>query len=600
MTEHIQINDVVPRVQYLADGIQSAFTFPFAIFKLADLEVWQDDALQAGGYTVSGAGVSTGGVALFVVPPAAGSRITLRRRLTIARTTDYQSDGLIRAKTLNDELDYQVAALQQVAEDVDRAVRRAPTALAVVDLTLPAPVAGKAIGWNAAGTGLTNDPADFAGTVAAVTAQAGVATTQTGIATAAAATAGGHAVNAGTQAGIATTQAGNAAASAAAALASEAAAQAYAEAADVAKVEWRGAWNSATAYALHDAVSYAGSSWICVQAHTNQVPIDNAYWDVLAAKGADGAGAGDLVAANNLSDLANISAARTNLGLGSAATQASTSFLARTSNLSDLADVATARSNLGVPAIADIAVNARTAEPAIDLADLALIHDASASADRKITIGDLLKAVNLLAADGSPDKTADYVMTWDASASDVKKVLLSSLGGGAWEYVGTVDVDEEEAVGSVAFTGLASGYDYRVVMESVYCNGTGQTLAMYTYVGGVLQSSGYSWNSTNLAGAASAGSSGSGSSYLELVSGLGGSGSSTYVTGEIDILHQVGSTGYRLFGTLYNNFIAGGADTAKLIYGRVAGPPNGFLFQVSGGALLVGGEFRLYRRKRSA
>lgn len=174
MTEHIQINDVAPRVQYLADGIQSAFTFPFAIFKLADLEVWQDDVLQTSGYAVSGAGVSTGGVALFAVPPPAATRVTLRRRLTIARTTDYQSDGLIRAKTLNDELDYQVAALQQVAEDVDRAVRRAPTALATIDLTLPEPAAGRGLKWSADASRLvnsTNDP-DAAGDASQAASQA--------------------------------------------------------------------------------------------------------------------------------------------------------------------------------------------------------------------------------------------------------------------------------------------------------------------------------------------------------------------------------------------------------------------------------------------
>lgn len=300
MTEHIQINDVAPRVQYLADGIQSAFTFPFGIFRFADLEVWQDEILQTGGYSVSGAGVSTGGVALFAVPPAAGTRITLRRRLCIARTTDYQTDGLIRAKTLNDELDYQVAALQQVAEGVERAVRRAPTSAAATDLTLPEPVAGKAIGWNVDGTGLTNDPAEFASAVANVTAQAGIATAQAGIAT--------------TQAGIATTQAGNAGISAAAALASANAAQAYAAAAaDMAKVEWKGPWSEAAAYALHDAVGHDGSSWICIQAHTNQPPADNAYWYPLAVKGVDGFGSGDMLTANNLSDLASVSAARTHL-----------------------------------------------------------------------------------------------------------------------------------------------------------------------------------------------------------------------------------------------------------------------------------------------
>jgi len=51
---------------------------------------------------------------------------------------------------------------------------------------------------------------------------------------------------------------------------------------------------------------------------------------------------------NNLSDLANVSSARTNLGLGTAAVQPDTRYAHRANNLSDLASVATARTNLGL------------------------------------------------------------------------------------------------------------------------------------------------------------------------------------------------------------------------------------------------------------
>lgn len=175
MIDHLRINDVAPTVHYDCDGVQAAFTFPFAVFKVADLEVWVDDARALSGFTVSGAGISAGGSVLFAVPPAQGVRLTLRRRMALARVSDFQTDGIIRAKTLNDELDYQVAAVQQVADDVSRCIQRPLTSTSAADLTLPDPVGGKAIGWNADATGLVNDPADFAASVATVTARSAAA-----------------------------------------------------------------------------------------------------------------------------------------------------------------------------------------------------------------------------------------------------------------------------------------------------------------------------------------------------------------------------------------------------------------------------------------
>jgi hypothetical protein len=59
-------------------------------------------------------------------------------------------------------------------------------------------------------------------------------------------------------------------------------------AAQVAKITWRGSWNGATAYAVHDAVTLDGTSYVCLQAHVSQQPPDAAHWDLLAAKGDTG------------------------------------------------------------------------------------------------------------------------------------------------------------------------------------------------------------------------------------------------------------------------------------------------------------------------
>jgi hypothetical protein len=60
-------------------------------------------------------------------------------------------------------------------------------------------------------------------------------------------------------------------------------------------LNWLGAYNNATAYAVDDAVSYNGSSYICKLASTGNLPTNGTYWDLLAEKGAPGSGSGDVV-----------------------------------------------------------------------------------------------------------------------------------------------------------------------------------------------------------------------------------------------------------------------------------------------------------------
>lgn len=151
MDEHIRIGDVAPRVQYLADGVQAHFTYPFPIFAEGDLEVRLDGLVLAGGYAVTGAGASQGGSVVFDAPPGPGRRVTLRRDLTVARTTDFQSNGVLRARTLNDELDYQVAALQEVKEEIGSALRLDPSETGTTILPARAARANRLLGFDSTG-----------------------------------------------------------------------------------------------------------------------------------------------------------------------------------------------------------------------------------------------------------------------------------------------------------------------------------------------------------------------------------------------------------------------------------------------------------------
>ena len=61
------------------------------------------------------------------------------------------------------------------------------------------------------------------------------------------------------------------------------------------KFNWKGAYNSSTAYAVDDVVSSGGNSYVCIQAHTNQaVGNATAYWNIMSAAGTNGTNGTDV------------------------------------------------------------------------------------------------------------------------------------------------------------------------------------------------------------------------------------------------------------------------------------------------------------------
>lgn len=83
------------------------------------------------------------------------------------------------------------------------------------------------------------------------------------------------------------------------------------------------AWAPVVAYAsgitaVTDApatvVVYNGETYVCAEVHTTTGTFESAKWTKIAAKGANGAGIGDLLAANNLDDVADTAQALANLG----------------------------------------------------------------------------------------------------------------------------------------------------------------------------------------------------------------------------------------------------------------------------------------------
>ena len=133
---------------------------------------------------------------------------------------------------------------------------------------------------------------------------------------------------------------------------------------------WRGPWVTATAYAAGDRVSNAGNTYYATVAHTSaalfSTDLSALRWGIVAEKGASGAGTGDLLAAQNLNDVANKATARSNLVVPETST-----VLLKAGNLSGLASVAAAQTNLGLGAMA-----AKTNVAFTDLAGAAVITEA--------------------------------------------------------------------------------------------------------------------------------------------------------------------------------------------------------------------------------
>jgi len=81
---------------------------------------------------------------------------------------------------------------------------------------------------------------------------------------------------------------------------------------------WEGAWTATTAYTINQLVEQSGNTYICTVAHTSGVfatDLGNGNWELVASAGATGAGTGDMLVANNLSELSGTAAtARGNIG----------------------------------------------------------------------------------------------------------------------------------------------------------------------------------------------------------------------------------------------------------------------------------------------
>jgi hypothetical protein len=157
------------------------------------------------------------------------------------------------------------------------------------------------------------------------------------------------------------------------------------------------------------------------------------------------AGIGALVAANDLSDLTNAGTARTNLGLGSAATHNTTDFdaagaataaqdasLQKSANLSDVASVSIARTNLGLGTAATQNTSAFL-QPSNNLSDV------SSAATSRTNLG-LGTAATMNA--GAANGVASLDGSGNVPANELGNVPANLRYRGAWQANTAYSVDD--------------------------------------------------------------------------------------------------------------------------------------------------------------
>lgn len=178
-------------VKVSGDGITTVVSFNFRIYASTDLSVklinktTEVETAQTNGvhYTVTINPVTEGGSITFITPPPSTVWVFIESVIPTTQPTSFPLDAKLREESFERAADRAIRILQQQEYTQGRTLAfRADTDLTGISAELPAPVALKYLGWNAAGTALENktglDQAALDGAVADAEAQVVLAAAQ--------------------------------------------------------------------------------------------------------------------------------------------------------------------------------------------------------------------------------------------------------------------------------------------------------------------------------------------------------------------------------------------------------------------------------------
>lgn len=164
--------------------------------------------------------------------------------------------------------------------------------------------------------------------------------------------------------------------------------------------------------------------------------------DIRGATGAAGSGSGDVVAANNLSDLVSASSARTNLGLGTIATQAASSVSITGGSITGITDLAIADGGTGA---SDAATAFSNLKQAASSSATGVLEIATTTEVRSAATGDKALTAQLIEESSAAVTLTDgasIAFDWDAGIYRTltiagSRTLSNPTNGqpGTWRYV---------------------------------------------------------------------------------------------------------------------------------------------------------------------
>lgn len=157
MNDNFNINDNIPYINYISNGEETTYQFPFLIFQTSDVVVYINGQQLQNGFSVEFTPSTPGGSIILIIAPEIGTEISIVRNLDIRRVTDFQEGGSIRSRSLNREFNYQMACSQQLADALNRALILPPYSDSNnIKMELPIPQSNRAIVWNSEANALAN------------------------------------------------------------------------------------------------------------------------------------------------------------------------------------------------------------------------------------------------------------------------------------------------------------------------------------------------------------------------------------------------------------------------------------------------------------